>query len=124
MAAFAFTLPILPGQEEVVRRIGEAVSGSGGLREGYEESRRRLGIGEEKIWVQKTPIGRALVVYWETKDPQRTLREIADAQDEFGKRFKELIRNAAPALDLSGDQPLSNELLFSWQPSRASDKPS
>jgi hypothetical protein len=27
MAAFAFTLPILPGQEEVVRRIGEAVSG-------------------------------------------------------------------------------------------------
>jgi hypothetical protein len=27
MAAFAFTLPILPGQEEVVRRIGEAVFG-------------------------------------------------------------------------------------------------
>ena len=47
MAAFAFTLPILPGQDEVVRRIGEAVSGE--LREEYEESRRRLGISEEKI---------------------------------------------------------------------------
>jgi hypothetical protein len=64
MAAFAFTLPILPGQEEVVRRIGEAVSGE--LQEAYEESRRRLGISEEKIWVQRTPIGQALVVYWDT----------------------------------------------------------
>jgi hypothetical protein len=72
------------------------------LQEEYEESRRRLGISEEKIWVQRTPIGQALVVYWDTEDPQRTLREIANAQDEFGKRFKQLIQTAAPALDLSG----------------------
>ena len=69
MAALAFTLPILPGQEEVVRRIGEAVSGQGELREAYEESRRRLGISEERVWVQRTPIGQALVVYWDTDDP-------------------------------------------------------
>ena len=117
MAAFAFTLPILPGQEETVRRIGEAVSGQGELREEYEESRRRLGISEEKIWVQRTPIGQALVVYWDTEDPQRTLRDIANAQDKFDKQFKQLIQTAAPALGLSGEQPLSNELLFSWQPS-------
>ena len=122
MAAFAFTLPVLPGQEEVVRRIGEAVSGK--LQEEYEESRRKLGISEEKIWVQRTPIGQALVVYWDTEDPQRTLREIANAQDEFGKQFKQLIQTAAPVLDLSGEQPLSNELLFSWQPSYISDKTS
>ena len=122
MAAFAFTLPILPGQEEVVRRIGEAVSG--GLREEYDESRRKLGIAEEKMWVQRTPIGQALVVYWDTEDPQRTLREIANAQDEFGKQFKQLIQGAAPALDLSGEKPLSNELLFSWHTSYVSEKTS
>ena len=121
MAAFAFTLPILPGQEEVVRRIGDAVSGE--LQEEYDESRRRLGISEEKIWVQRTPIGQALVVYWDTEDPQRTLRQIANAQDEFGKQFKQLIKTAAPALDLSGEQPLSSELLFAWQPSYVSEKP-
>ena len=115
MAAFAFTLPILPGQGDVVRRIGEAVSGSGELREGYEASRKSLGISKEKVWVQQTPIGQALVVYWETEDPQRTLRQIADAQDEFNKRFRNLIMNAAPALNLSEGQPLSSELLFSWQ---------
>ena len=113
MTAFAFTLPILPGQEEVVRRIGEAVSGE--LGEEYEESRRRLGISEEKMWVQRTPIGQALVVYWDTEDPQRTLREIADSQEEFDKRFRELIETAAPAVDLSKEQPLSNDLLFAWQ---------
>jgi len=112
MASFAFALPVLPGQEEIVRRMGEAVSGE--LREEYEESRRRLGISEEKVWVQRTPIGQAIVVYWETEDPQRTLREMADSQDEFDKRFRQLIETAAPAIDLTKAQPLSNELLFEW----------
>ena len=102
-------------EEDFVRSVGEAVSGSGELREGYEESRKRLGIREEKVWVQRTPIGASIVVYWETDDPQRTLREIAASQDEVDKRFKELIENAAPALDLSQENPLSNELLFEWQ---------
>jgi hypothetical protein len=117
MAAFAFSLPILPGQEEVVRRLGEAVSESGELREEYEETRRKLGIREEKVWMQRTPIGQAMIVYWETDDPQRALREIANSQDEFVKRFRDLILTSAPALDFSEEQPLPNELLFEW-PSR------
>src|SRR5919112_6391717 len=114
MAAVAFALPILPGQEDLVRSWGEAVSGSGILREEYEESRKRLGVREEKVWVQRTPIGASIIVYWETKDPQRTLREIADFQDEVDKRFKQVVENAAPALDLSQENPLSNRLLFQW----------
>jgi hypothetical protein len=114
MAAVAFALPILPGREDLVRSVVEAVSESGELREEYEESRKRRGIREEKVWVQRTPIGASILVYWETDDPQRTLREIADSQDEVDKRFKELIEDAAPALDLSQENPLSNELLFEW----------
>ena len=114
MAAVAFALPILPGQEDLVKSMGEAVSGSGELREEYEESRKRLGIKEEKVWVQRTLIGASIIVYWETEDPQRTLREIAATQDEVDKRFKQVVENAAPALDLSQENPLSNELLFEW----------
>src|SRR5215212_11206751 len=116
MAVVAFALPILPGQDDLVKSMAESVSDSGGLREEYEESRKRLGISEEKVWVQKTPIGQAIIVYWETEDPQRTLRQMADAQDEFDKQFRELIESAAPAIDLTKDNPLSNELLFQWQP--------
>jgi|SRR5215207_2771590 len=113
MAAFVFTLPILPGQEEGVRRIGELVSRSGELREEYEESRKGLGISEEKVWIQRTAIGLAIIVYWETEDPQRALREIADSQVESVEQFRELILSAAPVLDLSKEQPLPNELLYS-----------
>jgi hypothetical protein len=49
MAVVAFALPILPGQGEDVRRLGEKASGSGPLREAYEESRQSLGITEEKM---------------------------------------------------------------------------
>lgn len=113
MASIAFTLPILPGQEEIVRRMGEAVSGE--LRKEYEESRKRLGISEEKVWVQRTPIGQAMVVYWEMEDPQRTLREMANSQDEVDKKFRQVVENAAPAIDFSKENPLSHELLFEWQ---------
>jgi hypothetical protein len=117
MAAFAFSLPILPGQEDEVRRISELVSGSGELRKGYEESRKKLGVSEEKVWLQRTPIGQTLIVYWETDDPQRTLRDIAATQDEVVKPLRELILSVAPGIDLSSEQPLPNELLFSWQAS-------
>lgn len=63
------------------------------------------------------PIGHTMVMYWETEDPQRTLREIADSQDEFGKEFRRLIETAAPTIDLGQEQPLSNQLLFEWQES-------
>ncbi len=116
MAALAFALPILPGQENLVRSLGEAVSVSGEFREGYEKSRKRLGIIEEKVWIQRTPIGQSIIVYWEAEDPQRMLREIANSQDEVDKKFREVIENAAPAIDFSKKNPLSNELLFEWPP--------
>ena len=114
MAVVAFALPILPGQDDLVRKMGEAVSGSGELREKYEESRKRLGIIEEKVWLQRTLIGASIIVYWETEDPQRTLREMANSQDEVDQKIRQLIEDAAPAIDLSKDNPLSNELLFEW----------
>src|SRR3712207_1715016 len=110
MAAFAFALPILPGQEYLVRSWGEAISGSGGLREEYEESRKRVGIREEKVWVQRTPVGASMIVYWETDDPQRTLREIADSQDEVDRRFKELIENR------SEERRVGKECRSRWSP--------
>jgi hypothetical protein len=114
MASFAFVLPVLPGQEENIRRVSEALGGSGSLREEYEASRRRLGIDEEKVWVQRTPIGQAVVIYWETEDPQRALREMADSQDEVDNMLKQFIETTAPAVDVSKEQPLSSELILEW----------
>ena len=115
MPAVAFALPILPGQEENVRRMSEEVLDPGPLREAYEQSRRNLGITREMAWLQPTPIGDMIIVYWESDDPQYVLREIADSQDQFDTRFKQFIQSSVPAIDLSREQPLSNSLLFEWQ---------
>ena len=114
MASFAFVLPVLPGQEENIRRVSEMLGGSGPLREEYETPRRRLGINEEKVWVQRTPIGQAVVVYWETEDLQRALREMADSQDEVDNMLKQFIETTAPAIDLTKEQPVSSELILEW----------
>ena len=73
-----------------------------------------MGINEEKVWFPRTPIGHALVAYWETDDPQRALREMADSQDEVDNMLKQFIETTAPALDLTKEQPLSNELILDW----------
>jgi hypothetical protein len=117
MPAFAFSLPLLPGQDEMVRQLCEVVSDGGPLRSAYEASRLGLGISEEKVWIQLTPIGKTIIIYWETDDPQRVLREMANSQDRFDSQFRQFIESAAPALNLSKDKPLSNELLFEWSES-------
>jgi hypothetical protein len=115
MPAVAFALPILPGQEENIRGLSEEVLASGTLRDAYEESRRKLGITREMAWLQPTPIGDMMIVYWESDDPQHVLREIAASQDQFDSRFRQFIQSSAPAIDLASEQPLSNSLLFEWQ---------
>ncbi len=113
MAAIAFALPIPPGQEEAIRRISEEVSHSGPFRSAYEESRQSLGITREMAWLQQTPVGEMMIVYWESDDPQYVLREIAASQDHFDSQFRQFIESSA--IDLAREQPLSNELLFEWQ---------
>ena len=117
MAAIAFALPILPGQGRIIRRLSEDVLGSEPLQRAYEQSRRNLGITKEMVWLQPTPIGEMVIVYWESEDPQHVLREMAASQDLFDGRFRQFIERAAPAIDLSKEQPLPNKLLFEWQAS-------
>ena len=69
----------------------------------------------EMAWLQPTPVGDMMIVYWESDDPQYVLREIADSQDQFDLQFRQFIQGSAPAIDLDREQPLANSLLFDWQ---------
>ncbi len=120
MPAVAFALPVLPGQEENMRRLSEEVLASGKLRDAYEESRRKLGINREMAWLQPTPVGDMVIVYWESDDMQYVLREIAASQDHFDSRFRQFIQSSVPGMSLPGEEPLTeepltNKLLFEWQ---------
>ncbi|HLL39486.1 MAG TPA: hypothetical protein VK359_03045 [Rubrobacteraceae bacterium] len=115
MAAVACALPILPGHEENVRRLSEEVLASRELRDAYEESRWNLGIIREMAWLQPTPVGDMVIVYWESDDPQHVLREMAASQDQFDSRFRQFVQGSVPDMDPVSEQPLANKLLFEWQ---------
>ena len=112
MASLAAALPILPGQTEVVRRMSEEALGP--RRSEYEESRRRLGITKEMAWIQHTPMGDMVIVYWEAENPQRILEQMARSHDQFDEWFRQFIQNAH-GLDITQEQPPANELVFDWQ---------
>ncbi len=115
MTAVAFALPILPGQEENMRRLSEEVLASGQFRDAYEESRRKLGITRGMAWLRPTPVGDMIIVYRESDDLQYLLREIAASQDHFDSRFRQFIQSSVPGTDLPAEEPLANKLLFEWQ---------
>jgi hypothetical protein len=114
MASLAMTLPILPGQAEGIRRMRDEALGP--RRSEYEESRRLMGVTKEQAWVQQTPMGQMVIVYWEVEDPQRALRQLAESQDQFDVWFRQFIQNVH-GIDMTQEQPQTPELVFDWQAS-------
>lgn len=112
MAAYGFTVPVLPGQEAADRQFITEIQGP--RRAAYEATWRRFGVHAERIWHQVTPQGTVAVVYLELDDPGQLFGGLATADDPFVVWFREQIL-AIHGLDLT--QPPSgppNELLHEW----------
>ena len=81
MAAYAFTVPVLPGQEEADRRFFAELQGP--RRAEYEAAWRGLGVRAERVWHQPTPQGTMAVVYLEADDVGRFFAGLATSDDPF-----------------------------------------
>ena len=104
-----FAMPLVPGQAETVRRMREEALGP--RRSEYEESRRRLGISEERAWIQSTLMGEMVLVYLEAEDPQRALRGMAESQEPFDVWFRQYIQEAH-GVDIAREQAPPPEPVF------------
>ena len=112
MAAYAFVVPVLPGQEEADRRFIADIQGS--RRAEYEATWRRLGVRSERIWHQVTPQGTLAIVCMELDDPDQMFGGVATSDDPFLVWFREQIL-AIHGVDLSQPQAgPPNELLHDW----------
>lgn len=112
MAAYAFAVPVLPGQEEADRRFIADIQGP--RRAEYEATWRRFGVRAERIWHQVTPQGTLAVVYLELDDPAQLFGGLATSDDPFVVWFREKIL-AIHGLDLSQPQVgPPNELMHEW----------
>ena len=113
MAAYAFAVPILPGQEEADRAFFAEIQGA--RRPEYEATWRRLGVRSERIWHQVTPEGTLAIVTMELDDPSQLFGGLATSDEPFIVWFREQIL-AIHGLDLT--QPPSgppNELIHEWR---------
>ncbi len=107
-----FAMPLVPGAAETVRSMREEALGP--LRSEYEESRRRLGITEERAWIQSTPMGEMVLVYLEAEDPQRALQGMAESQEPFDVWFRQYIQDAH-GVDITTEQAPPPESAFEWR---------
>ena len=104
-------------QEEPWRRLLQELSDARREEEEYVQSRRRLGISTESVWLVAKPSGGGMaVVYLQAlEDPEWALGELAASKAPFDSwysgRMRKLFGFDLARLPRAG----SGELLFAWR---------
>jgi hypothetical protein len=110
MAVVAYALPIVPGQTGSARNFDGELSAAG-LRARYEALNEAAGVSRHMEWVQSTPLGDQLVVFFETDSPERLARDFDDNEyDRWWRARVQRIHGFDPAS--AGGLP---ELVHSWE---------
>ena len=103
-----------PDQEEPWRRFLQELSDP--RYEEYTESRRRLGVVTESVWLAPKPSGGGVaIVYLEALDPERVLGELAASDAPFDSCYGTQMRRFL-GMDLARFPRVApGELLFAWR---------
>jgi hypothetical protein len=106
-------------QEEPWRRLLQELSYARCEEEEYMDSRRRLGVSAESVWLVPKPSGGGVaVVYLEALDPERALGELAASEAPFDSWYSGAMRKLF-GFDLARlPRAASCELLFTWRDDR------
>lgn len=110
MANYCYTLPILPGKEDEIRKWSrEMISHN----PDHDKFLRSGGVTREQVWIQRTPtMGSLAVVSLEVEDPQKAFKLLATSSDPYAIKFREFLKRTN-GIDFS--QPMTvNELAVDW----------
>jgi hypothetical protein len=90
MGGFAFSIPVVPGKEELDRRTFDEMLGA--RREEYEAALRQAGVTRQAIWHQETPDGTVAVVYVEGDDPEAGIAQFGSSDAPLNTWFREQMK--------------------------------
>jgi hypothetical protein len=90
MPGFAFSIPVVPGKEELDRQTLKEMLGR--RRPEYEAALREAGITRQAIWHQATPAGTVAVVYVEGDDPETGVARFGSSEQPFNAWFRERMK--------------------------------
>jgi hypothetical protein len=113
-----FVWQVSADQEEPWRRFLQELSGS--RFEEYADSRRRLGITAEYVWLAPKPSGGGVaVVFLEAEDPERALSELvaklAAQETPSDSWLRKEMRNPFGCDFARPPRVADGELLFAWR---------
>jgi hypothetical protein len=90
MGGFAFSIPVVPGKEELDRRTFDEMLGA--RRQEYEAALRQAGVTRQTVWHQETPEGTVAVVYVEGNDPQAGIEQFGSSDEPLNTWFREQMK--------------------------------
>ena len=91
MQSIGFIAPLLPGKTDT-DRTAMVSCWKGERKEDYQDSRRRLGITRESIFIQATTTGDVAVVYLEADDVEAAFKGMATSDEPFDRWFRDHVR--------------------------------
>lgn len=111
MPAACIAFPVLPGQQDALRKLCAIQAGE--RRQELDASEKRMGASKEIWFLQHTPTGDLWLIYFEARDPMKALQVFGSSQDPFDLWVKDGVK-ATTGLDLSKPPPALPELLGSY----------
>ena len=104
MGGFAFSIPVVPGKEELDRSTLDEMLGA--RRDEYEAALRDAGLTRHAIWHQETPGGTVAVVYVEGDDPERAIAQFGSSDEPLNAWFRDQMK-AVHGVDISQGAPVA-----------------
>jgi len=90
MASQGFVAPIAPGKTAAWRAFRDQLNGP--RRSEFEAQQKRLGLTRQTVWLQQTPMGDLVILYFEGEGPAQAMSKLAASTDPFDNWFKEQVK--------------------------------
>lgn len=111
MPSFAQAVPVQPGKTEALR---EYIAQLAGPKFSEEQAfHKRVGTRREAAWLQHTPNGDVLVIYWEGEDAERfkaEMEQLLRADGGYGAWLREQFIDLFGVDPTGGLPPLPGQL--------------
>jgi hypothetical protein len=111
MANYCFTVPILPGGIELMRKWNKENIVN---NKEHDEVFKATGISREEVWIQHLPQGDFAVASYETNNPEQSLKVLATSDESWAVKFREHLKKAH-GFDIAQSAVQPNELIINWK---------
>jgi len=110
MKSFGAAFPVLPGKTEAGKEFAKTCMGP--RRAEFADALKRGGIAKESWFLQKTPQGDMVIVYFEAENLEKSFEVLAKSKAPFDVWFKQQVKSVTGVdLEQPSDEPPPEEIV-------------